>query len=178
MGQRKVYLTSAIGIALAVALALVIADATQPESVMAAPSGYETSGITAASAGLKPPLPPELADGAGIIKSKKWALVLGKAFFWDQQAGSDGNACASCHFHAGADTRLTNQLTPGFKDISKGLNGDRCPRALLPVPTTRCSRKICRCTAWSMKPTGIRPFAPPPTTVSPPKDLSTWPLGW
>jgi cytochrome c peroxidase len=41
------------------------------------------------------------------------AIVLGKAFFWDKQAGSDGQACASCHFQAGADTRDTNSLDPG-----------------------------------------------------------------
>src|SRR5437867_13261621 len=33
------------------------------------------------------------------------AVRLGKALFWDMQAGSDGQACASCHFHAGADSR-------------------------------------------------------------------------
>jgi hypothetical protein len=27
--------------------------------------------------------------------------------------GSDGMACASCHFHAGADRRIKNQLSPG-----------------------------------------------------------------
>src|SRR5262249_16436181 len=41
--------------------------------------------------------------------------VLGKALFWDQQVGSDGQACASCHFHAGADNRSKNQLNPGFR---------------------------------------------------------------
>jgi cytochrome c peroxidase len=51
-----------------------------------------------------------------IIRDKTAAIRLGKALFWDQAAGSDGQACASCHFVAGADTRLTNQLTPGFKD--------------------------------------------------------------
>jgi cytochrome c peroxidase len=30
-----------------------------------------------------------------------WAVVLGKALFWDVSVGSDGMACASCHFHAG-----------------------------------------------------------------------------
>ena len=31
-------------------------------------------------------------------------VALGKALFWDMQVGSDGiQACASCHFHAGAD---------------------------------------------------------------------------
>ncbi len=42
------------------------------------------------------------------------AARLGKALFWDMQVGSDGvQACASCHFHAGADNRTTNQLNPG-----------------------------------------------------------------
>ena len=30
------------------------------------------------------------------------------------QVGSDGvQACASCHFHAGADNRTVNQINPG-----------------------------------------------------------------
>lgn len=66
-----------------------------------------------------PPVPAELAEGAGIIQSYPWALALGKAFFWDEQAGSDGQACASCHFHAGADPRVTGQLNPGFLDVSR-----------------------------------------------------------
>lgn len=42
-------------------------------------------------------------------------LILGKALFWDVQVGSDGRtACASCHFHAGADHRTTNQLSGPF----------------------------------------------------------------
>jgi len=49
---------------------------------------------------------------------------LGKAFFWDQTVGSDGQACASCHFSAGADSRSKNQLSsPGplndFDDPTK-----------------------------------------------------------
>jgi cytochrome c peroxidase len=37
---------------------------------------------------------------------------LGKALFWDTQVGSDGRtACATCHFHAGADHRITNILS-------------------------------------------------------------------
>ena len=73
---------------------------------------------------LTPPFPAELAVGAGIIKNKNWAIALGKAFYWDQQLGSDGQACASCHFVAGADTRLRNQLSPGFQDVTFGPNGD------------------------------------------------------
>ncbi|MBI5117267.1 cytochrome C peroxidase [Candidatus Poribacteria bacterium] len=43
-------------------------------------------------------------------------IVLGKALFWDMQVGSDGQACASCHFHAGADSRAKNQLSPGLRN--------------------------------------------------------------
>jgi len=70
------------------------------------------------------PVPiPELAEGAGIIRpgGTQYAIMLGKAFFWDQQAGSDGVACAGCHFHAFADTRLTNQINPGFNDLTAGV---------------------------------------------------------
>ena len=88
-----------------------------------------------ARAALSPPTPYVLAaDGttqltleqAGILKpdGRKWALILGKALFWDTQAGSDSNSCASCHFNAGADTRLTNQLNPGINDYTKGPEGD------------------------------------------------------
>ena len=41
-------------------------------------------------------------------------IALGKALFWDVQTGSGNHqACASCHFHGGADTRTVNQLSPG-----------------------------------------------------------------
>ena len=57
------------------------------------------------------PEPPNLAD---FVADKQAAIVLGKAMFWDQQASSDNAmACASCHFHAGADDRVKNQVNPG-----------------------------------------------------------------
>lgn len=90
--------------------------------------------LSGAAAALTPPQPYVLdangqkqsLEAAGILNAdgRQWAIALGKALFWDQQAGSQGQACASCHFNAGADTRLTNQLSPGFKDITKGPNGD------------------------------------------------------
>lgn len=59
---------------------------------------------------------------------------LGKALFWDMQVGGDGvQACASCHFHAGADNRAVNQINPGLPagdkvvDLSVGLNGRLTP---------------------------------------------------
>jgi len=45
------------------------------------------------------------------VRDPEKLVALGKALFWDVQAGSDGRtACASCHFHAGADHRRQNQL--------------------------------------------------------------------
>src|SRR4051794_15153867 len=56
------------------------------------------------------PRPP---DEASYIKDKAAAIKLGKALFWDMQAGADGRqACASCHFAAGADNRSRNQINP------------------------------------------------------------------
>ncbi|MDP4300394.1 cytochrome-c peroxidase [Leptothrix discophora] len=49
------------------------------------------------------------------IRDKAAAIQLGKALFWDAQVGSDGQACASCHFAAGADSRMKNQISPGLK---------------------------------------------------------------
>jgi len=57
--------------------------------------------------------PPPVPGLENYVRDPNMAIVLGKALFWDMQAGSDGIACASCHFHAGADNRVKNQLNPG-----------------------------------------------------------------
>jgi len=59
------------------------------------------------------PLPYNLDE---FVADRQSAIALGKALFWDQNAGSDGLACASCHFHAGADNRVKNQLDPGLRN--------------------------------------------------------------
>jgi cytochrome c peroxidase len=54
------------------------------------------------------PVPPNLDE---FIADLPMAIALGKVLYWDMQAGSDGmTACASCHFHAGADNRMQNAL--------------------------------------------------------------------
>ena len=61
------------------------------------------------------PEPPNLYD---FVADKAAAIRLGKALFWDMQVGSDGVvACATCHFHAGADSRSVNQLHPGIPAV-------------------------------------------------------------
>jgi cytochrome c peroxidase len=63
---------------------------------------------------LKPRAVPEPPNLSEFVKNRDFAVLLGKALFWDIQAGSDGEqACATCHYHAGADTRITNTVHPG-----------------------------------------------------------------
>lgn len=75
-----------------------------PESLVAVPTIGSLKGVAV----------PAAANLGDFIQNKQAAILLGKAFFWDVQAGSDGQACASCHFHAGADDRKRNQLSPGL----------------------------------------------------------------
>src|SRR5215467_3705524 len=52
------------------------------------------------------------ADLSAYVADPNLLVVLGKALFWDMQLSSDGRvACATCHFHAGADHRVQNQLS-------------------------------------------------------------------
>lgn len=65
--------------------------------------------------GVTIPVSKGLLDGQDpMVVNKTAAIQLGKALFWDTAVGSDGMACASCHFHAGADRRTQNQLSPGL----------------------------------------------------------------
>ena len=85
-------------------------------------------GPLAPLSGVTVPTPPELSN---YIVNKPVAIILGKALFWDMQAGSDGVvACATCHFNAGADSRTANQVNPGFDaqfDLGVNLLGKKYP---------------------------------------------------
>jgi len=73
--------------------------------------------------GIPPPLVPlntvpvPTPDLTGIVRDKAAAIRLGKALFWDMQLGSNGMACASCHYQAGADGRDRNQLAHAFDGV-------------------------------------------------------------
>src|SRR5712691_5140130 len=95
---------------------------------------------------LKVPKPANLAD---FVRDEGAAVALGKAFFWDMQAGSDGIvACASCHYQAGVDNRSRNTLAPGFnKAFEKGgpnsqLRLGQFPFHVFADPTDRFSRVL------------------------------------
>jgi len=61
---------------------------------------------------LKQVVVPQVPGVERYVRDRAALVVLGKALFWDMQAGSDGRtACASCHFHAGADHRAKNQIS-------------------------------------------------------------------
>jgi len=63
------------------------------------------------------------ADLAPYILNQTAAIQLGKALFWEMQAGSDNKtACATCHFQAGADTRTKNQVHPGANGTFEGMD--------------------------------------------------------
>jgi cytochrome c peroxidase len=82
-----------------------------------------------------------------IITDKAKAIALGKALFWDVNVGSDGMACGSCHFRAGADGRIKNQINPGaksslplgqtFQPTFTGLGGPNYTLKLSDFPTHR-----------------------------------------
>src|SRR3954447_25413290 len=71
--------------------------------------------------GMAVPTPPQIDR---FISDATAARQLGKALFWDMQAGSDGRtACASCHYNAGADNRSRNQVNPrGGRFLAGGPN--------------------------------------------------------
>ena len=77
---------------------------------------------------------PDVPGLSDFVADKTAAIALGKALFWDMQAGSDGvQACASCHFNAGADSRVINEVSPGIKagdttfQLGVALNGKLYP---------------------------------------------------
>src|SRR5437879_12164005 len=73
--------------------------------------------VVAGLASLKTIAVPVPLNLAAYIKDRTAAIALGKALFWDMAVGSDGQACATCHLPAGADSRSKNQLNPGFRSV-------------------------------------------------------------
>ena len=71
--------------------------------------------------GVPVPLPSNLGT---FVKDRAAAIKLGKALFWDVQTGGDGGqACATCHFQAGADVRTRNTVNPGANGVFNSVAG-------------------------------------------------------
>ena len=76
-------------------------------------------GVSQPLASLKTVSVSEPSNLGEFVKDKSAAILLGKSLFWDLQVGSNGNqSCASCHFHAGVDTRAKNQISPGLLRVA------------------------------------------------------------
>ena len=68
---------------------------------------------------------PEPTNLSQFVRDKNAAIALGKALFWDMQLGSDGMvSCATCHFHAGADSRAKNAISPGLLNLADDYEPD------------------------------------------------------
>lgn len=92
--------------ALVLSVGLAAACAVEPAATSSSSSAVTTPVDTITSLD-KVPVPP--IAGSAIVDGAA-ATRLGKALFWDVQTGSDGTqACASCHFAGGADTRALSQ---------------------------------------------------------------------
>ena len=81
---------------------------------------------------------PEPVNLEVFVADKTAAIELGKALFWDMQVGSDGlTACATCHHHAGTDSRLRNTLHPGGDGLFNAGSGPNTEIQLSEFPFVR-----------------------------------------
>ncbi len=88
---------------------------------------------------------PAPTNVATYVRDPAALVALGKALFWDVQVGSDGKvACATCHFHAGADHRIQNQLSNSLGKVepNRKLTAADFPFHQLADPTTNASRVL------------------------------------
>jgi len=112
--NRKLAQRNPVNIALAFAARYLslLARARPRFNVVRAQEPAPAPHVVAKLASLKTVPVPSLATSRHLSKIGTRRFALGKALFWDTAIGSDGQACASCHFHAGADSRSKNQLNP------------------------------------------------------------------
>ncbi|MBL8219268.1 MAG: hypothetical protein JNL62_08555 [Bryobacterales bacterium] len=88
------------------------------------------------------PVSPELGT---YVRNQEALVQLGKALFWDMQTGSDGrSACATCHFHAGADHRVQNQAVDPNRPfaVNLALDASMFPLRVLANPANRTSEVL------------------------------------
>jgi len=77
------------------------------------------------------------ADLTNYVADLTSAIQLGKALFWDMQAGSDDRtSCATCHHSAGVDVRTRNQINPGPNKLWPPLAGTEATVSATNFPFT------------------------------------------
>src|SRR2546426_11353038 len=108
--------SSAAIFALAVLAAAALVVGAQHPSVALAKGGANDGGAAGVGGGgkglglLKTVAIPRPTNLARFVKDEQAALPLGKAPFWDQQGGRDGQSCGTCHFPARGGNRAQNPL--------------------------------------------------------------------
>ncbi len=86
---------------------------------------------------------PAFTGAEKYVQDNQALIALGKVLFWDAQAGSDGRtACATCHFHAGADHRRQNQLAGQGAAVNRTLTLDDFPFRKLSNPNDNRSAVV------------------------------------
>ncbi|HEX6883366.1 MAG TPA: cytochrome c peroxidase [Planctomycetota bacterium] len=110
---------------LLLALAFSSASAQEPPSTITTPADARAHGLDSLFLRLREegvPLPSNLGT---VVRDQTIATRMGKALFFEMGVGSDGiQACATCHFHAGADSRGRNQASPGLVRSKGQRQGD------------------------------------------------------
>jgi cytochrome c peroxidase len=100
-------------------------SAQEPKLPIVVPADARTHGLESLHERVLREGVPTPAGLATFVKSTRTAQQFGKALFYDMAVGSDGvQACASCHFHAGADSRTRNQANPGLNRVRNARDGD------------------------------------------------------
>ena len=114
MRPRTTIAIGAAAIGTAAGLALAACGGTiDDDSLRSAQPLVPAPGDPPPPASLRTVAVPEPKNLHEVVADRAAAIALGKALFWDMQVGSDGvQACASCHFNAGADSRSKNQTAP------------------------------------------------------------------
>lgn len=122
LGSQTVRSAWRIGIAFSTLAALietrmmVLAQAPPNTTIPRVPNPPLSSDLASLPGDLRAVAVPGPSNLNEFVINLEMARALGKALFWDMQVGSDGvQACASCHFRAGADPRSKNQVSPGLK---------------------------------------------------------------
>ncbi|HEY6122404.1 MAG TPA: cytochrome c peroxidase [Pyrinomonadaceae bacterium] len=107
-----------VGAAVLVAGTIILGRASSDITIARVPNPPLASDLASLPGDLRAVAVPTPSNLGDFVRNEAMARALGKALFWDMQVGSDGvQACASCHFRAGADPRSKNQLSPGLKHM-------------------------------------------------------------
>ncbi len=99
--------------------------AQQAPTTITTPNDARAHGLDSLFLKLRQEGVPLSSQIGSVVRDQPIALRMGKALFFEMGVGSDGmQACGTCHFHSGADSRARNQASPGLLRMQGERNGD------------------------------------------------------